>query len=139
MLGDVALTPGAARVFLPAVLPLCPWVALSDLRAMKIRNLAVACLFLAFLALAPLVLPIPVVIARLAQGAGMLAMGIVLSTIGAMGAGEAKFLAAAAPFVAPAGARFVLALLAGMTLAAVATHRAVRATPLHRLAPNWVS
>lgn len=137
--GAFALAPEAARLFLPAALPICLWVALSDLRAMKIRNLAVLALLVAFVILAPFVLPPQVMALRLAQGAGVLVLGVVLTALRAMGAGDAKFLAAAAPYVAPGDAARVLTLLAGLTLAAVATHRAARATPLRRLAPNWAS
>ncbi len=87
--GGFAPPPEAARLLLAAALPLCLRVALSDLRAMKIRNRAVLCLLGTFVVLAPLVLPLPVVGARLAQGAVLLVPGFGLAAAGAMGAGAA--------------------------------------------------
>jgi prepilin peptidase CpaA len=59
--------------------------------------------------------------------------------MGAMGAGDAKFIAAAAPFVHPGDIRLVIAVFAAALLAAFATHRLIRHSPLRRLAPDWQS
>ena len=58
---------------------------------------------------------------------------------GAVGAGDAKFAAAAAPFIALGDLRILLALFAANLLAAFTTHRIVKYTPLRRVAPNWQS
>ena len=41
---SVTLDPVAARVFFVLTLPICVWVALSDLKHMKIRNNAIIAL-----------------------------------------------------------------------------------------------
>ena len=49
----------------------------------------------------------------------MLVAGIILNAAGAMGAGDAKFLAAAAPYVALGDIHMLMALFAAILLAAV--------------------
>jgi hypothetical protein len=57
-----------------------------------------------------------------------------------MGAGDAKFAAAMAPFVALQDVAIFAVLFASLLLAAFATHRLVRAVPqLRGLAPHWES
>ena len=70
---------------------------------------------------------------------GMLLVGIVMNAAGMIGAGDAKFAAAAAPFIALGDLRLVMALFAANLLAAYVTHRIARHTPLRKLAPNWES
>ncbi|WP_244614929.1 prepilin peptidase [Pukyongiella litopenaei] len=133
------VTAAEARLFLPLVLPLCLIAAYTDLRALRIRNWTVVALAAVFVFLGPLALPWPDYGVRLAQLALVLVLGFILNAGGALGAGDAKFAAAAAPFIAPGDMRLLLAILAANLLAAIATHRLARATPLRRLAPGWQS
>ncbi len=136
----MAITASSAWWFLPLVLPLCFYVAFTDLAHMKITNQAVLALALVFVLLGPFAMPdLETYLWRLAQLAVMLGVGILLNAAGVMGAGDAKFIAAAAPFVAPGDLRLILALLAASLVAAVVTHRLVRLTPLRKLAPHWAS
>ncbi|SFP05961.1 prepilin peptidase [Tranquillimonas alkanivorans] len=128
----LALPDHAALAFLPFALPVCFWVAWSDMARMKIPNLAVLALMGLFLLVGPLVLPLPAWGWAWMHFAVVLLAGFVLNLVGALGAGDAKFSAAAAPFVAPADAGIVLYLLATVTLAAFVTHRAARAVPAIR-------
>jgi prepilin peptidase CpaA len=65
---------------------------------------------------------------------------MVLNAIGAMGAGDSKFIASAAPFVAMQDAWAVLFLLATSFIAAFAVHRLFRAIPaIRNLVPDWQS
>lgn len=136
MLSQPAL---AALWFLPLVAPICFYVALTDMREMRITNQAVLALAAVFVVVGPFVLPLPVYALRLAQMVAVLVAGIVLNSAGAVGAGDAKFAAAAAPFVAAGDLRLVLAIFAANLLAAVATHRLARHSPLRRIAPGWKS
>lgn len=129
----------AAVWFAPLVLPVCLYVAWSDLATMKIPNRAVIALVAIFALLGPFLLPLDVYLWRWAQLVAVLLLGMVLNAAGAMGAGDAKFLAAAAAFVPASETGGVLMLLALATLAAFAVHRGARATPLRRLAPGWES
>ncbi|MBW4707646.1 prepilin peptidase [Roseobacter sp. YSTF-M11] len=136
----MAITAYSAWWFLPFVLPLCFYVAFTDLSRMKITNQTVLVLAAVFVLVGPVALPsLDVYLWRLVQLAIMLVFGIMLNAAGAMGAGDAKFIAAAAPYVALGDLRLVLALLAASLLAAFVTHRIARYSPLHKLAPDWKS
>ena len=137
-----ALAPWAdpALWLLLAALPACLWAAWSDLARMTIPNRAVLTLTAAFAAVGLLALPLPEYAARWGQLALVLALGFALSTLGALGAGDAKFAAAMAPFVDPAHLVAFLLLLAATVPAAFALHRAARALPMVRAAaPGWES
>lgn len=134
-----ALQPGAALWFAPFVLPICLMIAYSDLARMRIPNVMVAALLLVFVVIGPLALPFETYLWRLVQFLPVLLVGVLLNASGMIGAGDAKFMAAAAPFVAPGDLRLVLVILAANLLGALIAHRLVRATPLRRLAPQWES
>lgn len=128
-----------AWIYLPFVLPLCFYVAFTDLREMRITNQAVIALGGLFLVLGLVALPLEGYLWRLAQLAIVLVVGIVLNLAGAVGAGDAKFAAAAAPYIALGDLGTLLVILMANLLAAVATHRLAKYTPLRRLAPHWLS
>ncbi|QBF32961.1 prepilin peptidase [Thalassococcus sp. S3] len=128
-----------ALFFLPFVLPICFYVAFTDLREMRITNQAVLVLGALFLVLGLFVMPFADYGWRLAQLAIVLVIGIVLNAGGAVGAGDAKFAAAAAPYIAAGDFRLIIVIFAANLLAAVATHRLAKYTPLRRIAPHWKS
>ncbi len=128
-----------AWIYLPFVLPVCFYAAFTDLREMRITNQAVVVLGALFLVLGLFALPVEAYLWRLAQLAAVLVAGIALNFAGAVGAGDAKFAAAAAPYVALGDLRMLLVLFMLNLLAAVATHRLAKYTPLRRLAPHWIS
>ena len=134
-----AQDPGAALWFLIGAAPICFYVAWSDLASMKIPNRAVLALVAVFAIVGALVLPLADYGWRWVHLGALLLFGMAANAAGAMGAGDAKFIAAAAPMVAPADALPVLVLLSGCVLVAVAAHRLARATALRRLAPQWES
>lgn len=136
--------PSVALLFLAGALPIGLWAAVSDLSRMRIPNRAVAALAAAFALLGLAALP--------AEGwtladwgwrwANLLVVllgGMALNAAGAVGAGDAKFAAAAAPFVAPGDAPEVAFLLAAALILAWAGHRLARATVGPALAPSWRS
>lgn len=133
------ITALSALWFLPFVLPVCLWVAWSDLRSMRIPNTAVLTLGGIFLLIGLIALPLPEYPWRLAHLAVMLVVGIVANAAGLVGAGDAKFVAAAAPFVALGDAALLCFILSACLLAAFVTHRIAKHTPLRRLAPHWES
>lgn len=149
------LSTQAAWCFLPFVLPICYYVAFTDLREMRITNQAVMALFFVFVLVGPFALPwsdpwptghigpfpvaLPVYVWQLLQLVVILLLGIVLNMIGAVGAGDAKFAAAAAPFIALGDIRLLIALFAANLLAAWSTHKIAKLTALRSLAPNWQS
>lgn len=135
----MVIASSAALWFLPLVLPICLYVCFTDLREMRITNQAVLALGAVFLLVGLIALPLPVYGMRLVQLLAVLLVGFLLSAGGAMGAGDAKFAAAAAPFIAPGDLRLLLVLFTANLLAAFATHRLVKYTPLRRIAPDWKS
>lgn len=135
----MAISAIAALWFLPFVLPICFYVAFTDMREMRITNQAVVALAVVFLIVGLIALPLPVYGMRLLQLFGVLIAGILLNAGGAIGAGDAKFAAAAAPFIAPGDLRLLLIIFSANLLAAFLTHRLAKHSPLRRVAPNWES
>ena len=135
----MALSAAQAMWYLPFVVPICLYVAFTDLREMKIKNGAVLALAGLFLILGPITLPLPEYGIRIVQMLGILVVGMVLNAAGVMGAGDAKFVAAAAPFVPGADLVIVLMVFCATLLAAFCTHRLVKLSPIRRLTPHWQS
>lgn len=135
------ITSWAALWFLPFVLPICLWVIWSDLKAMRIPNISVLMLAGVFVVVGLVAIsPIwPDYAWRLAIMMIALVAGIVANAIGLMGAGDSKFIAAAAPFIAPGDWRVIMFIFAANLLAAFVTHRVAKYTPLRQLAPDWIS
>ncbi|MGX0875854.1 prepilin peptidase CpaA [Roseovarius sp. MBR-154] len=133
------ITARAALWFLPFAVPICAWVALSDLRRMKIPNMAVLALLAVFVVVGVLALPFWDYAWRFAHLAILLVLGILANMIGLMGAGDAKFIAVAAPFVALGDAAMVCLLFAAVLIISFASHRIAMHSPLRRMAPDWTS
>lgn len=142
MLGipTVSVTPIQSIAFLIFVAPLCIYVAWNDLRAMKIPTWSTDALALIFVVVGIFVMPFSDYLWRYAHFAVVLVIAMLLNAIGAMGAGDSKFLASAAPFIAYDDSGFVLFLLGTGMFCGFFIHRAVKAiSPLRNLVPNWES
>lgn len=140
MLGLTA--PQAYLALLVAVLPICAWVAWSDLRTMKIPNKAVLAILAIYVVVGLLVIPFEFWAWRWVNFVAVLAIGFVLNAVANVGAGDAKFAAAVAPFFSQRieHLQLILVLLAAFLLGAFAAHRLMRAVPAVRAAtPDWVS
>ncbi|MEI4261093.1 prepilin peptidase [Roseovarius sp. D0-M9] len=133
------ITAHSAMWFLPFALPICFWVALSDLRDMKIPNKAVMALAAVYLVIGLIALPLDVYAWRWVHLLVVLVAGIALNAIGALGAGDAKFAAAAAPFIAIGDLKLILMILAATAFFGFVIHRIVKHSPMRRLAPHWIS
>ncbi|HID06901.1 MAG TPA: hypothetical protein EYP10_07105, partial [Armatimonadetes bacterium] len=120
---NFALTMHAAWWFLPFVTPIAIWVAWSDMATMKIPNKAVLALMIVFVIIGLIALPLPVFWWRLLHFIVILAIGFVMSSIGLLGAGDAKFAAAMAPFIAVQDLTPFFYLFAPTVLAAFIIHR----------------
>lgn len=140
MYTDLTITSFSATLFLPFVLPICIWVMWSDLNSMKIPNSAVLALAGVFVIAGLIAVPLwPDYPTRLVALGLMLLVGIFVNAAGLMGAGDAKFIAAAAPFVAPGDAIILGFIFSANLLAAFVTHRLAKYTPLRAMAPHWES
>lgn len=109
------------------------------MKRMKIPNVAVYTLVLCYAVLGLLALPFPDYLWHWTHLFVVLAFGIILNAIGAMGAGDAKFMAAAAPMVALNDLRLIIVLFAACLLAGYATHRLARISPIRKMTPEWES
>lgn len=126
--------------FLPATVPIALWVAWSDMKHMKIPNQAVLALAAVWAAAGWLAVPLQAWFWGFALMGIVLAAGFLVSSLGLVGAGDAKFAAAMAPFFTGADIRLVMMLFAACLLSAFASHRLAGALPAVRGATaGWVS
>ena len=128
-----------AAWFLPFVAPITIWVAWSDLTTMKIPNKAVLALLAVFVVVGLVALPFNDYLWRYAHFGVVIVIGFIVSSLGLMGAGDAKFAAAMAPFIALGDIGSFLLLLAVTSIAALVLHTAVRFSRLRALFPSWES
>lgn len=135
---DVALWLGLGALF-PSL-----WAARTDLARMKIPNPSVLALVGVYL-----VLGLLLVFAtgwtlsdwawRWTHLVVVLLVGMALNALSLVGAGDAKFAAAAAPYVALSDWQMLLWLYPAVLLLCWVLHRIARASFGRRLAPGWES
>ncbi|GGX49227.1 hypothetical protein GCM10007385_16780 [Tateyamaria omphalii] len=135
----IALSATAALWFMPLMVPICLYVAYTDLAEMRITNPTVLTMAAIFAAMGPFFYSLDAYLWQLAQLAIVLVAGIILNAAGTMGAGDAKFLAAAAPYVALGDIHLLMALFAAVLLAAYSAHTIAKHTSLRTFAPDWAS
>jgi prepilin peptidase CpaA len=135
----MGLTAFAAYWFLPAVVPISFYVAWSDMQRMKIPNIAVYALVISFAVLGLIALPFTQYLWHWTHLIVVLVVGFVLNMVRVLGAGDAKFMAGAAPFMATDDLPLILPLFAACLMAGLVTHRLVRLTPLRQMVPHWES
>lgn len=133
------ITPSEALWFLPFVAPICLYVAWTDMKMMKITNQAVVVLTLVFVVIGPLALPFETYLWRYLHLFVVLVLGILLNAGGAVGAGDAKFAAAAAPLIALGDVAQLAIMFAAVLLAAWVTHRLAKHSPIRKMVPDWES
>ena len=133
-------TVTSALWFLPFAAPICIWVALNDMAHMKIPNKAVVALFAVFAAVGLIALPLADYPWRFLHLVVVLVIGFVWNIAGALGAGDAKFAAVMAPFIALQDVTMFCMLFAVTLIVGFTTHRLARAIPaVQRATPNWES
>lgn len=136
----MAQAASAALWFLPFATPIALWVAWSDMARMKIPNNAVFALALVFAVVGLVALPVEVWAWRWTHLALVLVLGFFANAAGMLGAGDAKFAAAMAPFVAREDAIQFFYLFAAALLAGFATHRIAKRIPaIRRRTTSWES
>jgi len=134
------VTPYGALALLPFVLAIGIWVSWSDMRFMKIPNKAVIALALVWLLVGVFLVPVNVWLWGWALAAIVLVAGFVSNAAGLIGAGDAKFAAAMAPFFVNADIKLVLVLFTSCLIGAFAAHRLARMIPAVRSATTeWAS
>lgn len=128
-----------AAWFLPFVIPIAIWVTWSDMSSMKIPNKAVLALMIVFAVIGLIALPFVDYLWRWAHFAVVLVITFVLNALRLMGAGDAKFAAAMAPFIALPDWYPFMFLLGATLIAAFIVHRVAKATRIRQMVPDWES
>ncbi len=137
---ELAISSKAAMWFLPFVVPIGLWVAYSDMKMMKIQNKAVLALGLVFVIVGLFVLDWPSYWDGWINGVVVLGIGFVIASLNLVGAGDAKFAAAMAPFVVARDFMELMILFAVIVFVAFVLHRLMRVTGIGaRIAPDWQS
>lgn len=136
----MAQAADAAFWLMLGALPIAAWVIWTDLATMKIPNKAVLALVAVYAVVGLLTLPLTTWAWSWLHLVVVLVIGFVLSLTGGFGAGDAKFAAAMAPFVALGDVSTVLLLLSAMAILTFIAHRIARRIPAVRAAaPGWAS
>lgn len=128
-----------AAWFLPFVIPIAIWVTWSDMSSMKIPNKAVLALMIVFAIIGLIALPFMEYLWRWSHFAVVLVITFVLNALRLLGAGDAKFAAAMAPFIALPDWYPFMFLLAATLIAAFIVHRVAKATRIRQMVPDWES
>ncbi|MEL6607492.1 MAG: prepilin peptidase [Pseudomonadota bacterium] len=129
----------AALVFLVLLVPIWLYMSWYDMARLKIINGLVLLTFAIFLVLGPFVMPMGVYVGQLIQACVVLAIMLVLYAGGAMGGGDAKFIAAASPYFLREDLLLVSMIFCACGVAAFVTHRLFRVIGADRMAPLWSS
>lgn len=139
----VSLTAQQALIFLPFVLPICLWAMVTDLKHMVIKNYAVLALMAGFVVLGLFAFPTwGEYFWRYANFAAVLGIGFLLWIFPGIGfgAGDAKFAAAIAPFVAVGDWAVFLMILSATSIIGVILHRLAKRVPvIVNATPEWQS
>lgn len=133
------LPASAALWFLPFVIPIAIWVAWSDLSTMKIPNKAVLALMVVYAVIGLIALDLNQWAWQWTHFVVILALGFVMTITGIVGAGDAKFAAAAAPFVMRADSFNLIAIFGICCVLGFVTHRLARISPIRKMVPHWES
>jgi prepilin peptidase CpaA len=122
------------------ILPIAIWVGWSDMKSMKIPNRAVMAMAGVWVLFGWLCHDWRAWAWGFALLGIVLVIGFLMSNFRMLGAGDAKFAAAMAPFFTGGDTTLVLIIVTTCLLGAVVLHRILRAIPAVRSAtPDWVS
>jgi prepilin peptidase CpaA len=126
-------------LLLPAI-PIGIYVAWSDMKFMRIPNVACYALFISFLVLAPLIFGMQEYGFRILQGIAVLIGGFFATNIGLVGGGDSKFAAAMAPFIALSEILPFIFIIGIMSFVSIGLHKLVGVTPgLKNMIKDWDS
>ncbi len=126
--------------FLVVVLPFTIYATWTDLRFMKLKNVMNIALAASFVVVGLIYLPIDQVAFRFGVGIGVFVVLIFLSAAGVFGGGDAKYLAALAPWVWPEDYMAFCFMLSCTLLLALVVQRAIgRIAWVRNATPEWTS
>jgi len=133
------LSATSALWLLIAALPISLYVAFTDMKSMKIPNVAVGALVAGFAVLGLIAFPFAQYLWQWVHLVVVLLIGFVLNAAGVFGAGDAKFAAAAAPYVMLGDLQVLAWIFVASTIAGFIVHRIAKYSPLRKLVPTWDS
>ncbi len=135
----MGMTAQAALWFLPVVIPIAIYISWSDMRSMKIPNKSVGALVLAYALIGPIAFGLELYLWQWLHFPVALVVCMALWSLRVMGGGDAKMIAAMAPFFVLSDMILVAPIFAASLLAALAVHSLFRFTRLKNIAPDWKS
>lgn len=139
MFANLALTPMQGLVFGLATLPITLWIIWTDVTDMKIKNQAVLAMIAVFVVAGLFLMPLPDYAWRFAHFAVALAICFLLHLTIGLGAGDAKYIAAAAMFVAlPDLAEVAIIYFFWSVVLLVGMWIARRSSGIRAKHPDWV-
>ncbi|KAB7613466.1 hypothetical protein F9L33_12795 [Amylibacter sp. SFDW26] len=116
------------------------YVCWTDMKFMRIPNNACLALLGSFLILGFLIFDLQEYGIRLAQGAVILALGFLVTSLGLVGGGDSKFAAVIAPFIALSHAFQFIFIVAIISFISLALHKLIAVTPvLRQHTEKWAS
>ena len=133
------MTAQAAYWFLPAILPLALFISWNDMRDMKITNKSVAAVLIVYAVLGPFAFGWEMYLWQWLHFPIALVVCMALWALRVMGGGDAKLIAAMAPYFVMADLEVILRIFAASLLGALLVHTLFRLTPLKRPVKDWKS
>ncbi|MGJ8589105.1 MAG: prepilin peptidase [Yoonia sp.] len=133
------MTAFAAYWFLPAVIPLALFISWNDMRDMKITNKTVAVTLAVYAVLGPFAFGWEMYLWQWLHFPIALVVCMALWSLRVMGGGDAKLIAAMAPFFVMSDLEVILRIFAASLLGALVVHTVFRLTPLKRPVSEWKS
>ena len=134
------LEPNDAMILLIPALPIAIWVALSDMKRMKIPNTSVLAMAAIWPLLGWFLVPMTAWLWGFALMAIIFVLGFLLYLTGTFGAGDAKYAAAMAGMFVGGNIPSILVLLVLCMIGSLLVHRLLRSISfVRKLTPDWVS
>lgn len=133
------MTAYAAYWFLPAIIPVAIFISWNDMRSMKITNNSVVVLLVIYGVIGSFAFGFEMYLWQWLHFPIMLIVCILLWMLRLMGGGDAKMIAAMAPYFVLSDLELILRLFAASLISALIVHTLFRLTPLKRPVAEWKS
>lgn len=133
------MTAQAAYWFLPPVFFLAIFISWNDMRDMKITNNTVIAVMVVYALIGPFAFGFPLYFWQWLHFPIALAVCMALWALRLMGGGDAKLIAAMAPYFVMADLPIILRVFAASLIAGLIVHSLFRLTPLKAPVAEWKS
>lgn len=134
------MTQVGSIIFLILTLPIVMWCAWTDLKSMRIPNMANFAIFYVFLLLGVFFMPIETFGIQLLFALGVFVFFFLLNGLGLIGGGDVKLFGAIAPYIVFSELTNYLFILSFLSIGAVIGHKLVPFIPvLGEKTKDWAS